>query len=154
MDWMGWAVEGGWKAGGRRVSVCPFSRTAPLLAHTAPRPSSRACAPLRARMRAQLQTVLKLQGDKWDDVLRHTRSAVEPDVAPRCWWCPVEQMGLMFACKAGAPELKIPTGGPLPRFGLARSGGGDQGGGGGGAEPPEGVTNHTRPPPPPPPAPR
>ncbi len=57
---------------------------------------------------AQLQLVLKLSKEKWDEASAHALQAVQPDFRKRVWYPPGHNMGIgiLFGCKYGAVALK------------------------------------------------
>lgn len=60
----------------------------------------------------QLQHVLKLSREKWEEARDHALSAVCPDNAMRAWHADKRSMalGLLFACHLAKVDLERPVG--------------------------------------------
>lgn len=64
-----------------------------------------------AQLRQQLQTLLKLPKDKWDEAVEHAKRAVFPDNRPRAWYADrTASVGLLFPATLGVVDLKRPEG--------------------------------------------
>lgn len=75
-------------------------------------------AEVDGQLRGQLQTLLKLPKEKWDEAADHARRAVVPDSRMRAWLSHTAAggtvalgLGLLFGCRMGAAEIKRPAGG-------------------------------------------
>eukprot|EP00775_Hariotina_reticulata_P002954 gene2954-3239_t len=63
-------------------------------------------------LRQQLQTLLKLAKDKWEEAAEHAKRAVVPDNRMRAWYADRStlELGLLFPCRLGVVNLKRPEG--------------------------------------------
>ncbi len=60
---------------------------------------------------AQIQMVLKLSKEKWEEAAAHAAQAVQSDFRRRVWYPPAAAatVGLVYGCKYGAVQLKDPV---------------------------------------------
>jgi hypothetical protein len=64
-----------------------------------------------SQLRQQLQTLLKLPKDKWDEAVCQAKGAVFPDSRPRAWFADRSgTFGLLFRATLGEVDLKRPEG--------------------------------------------
>jgi hypothetical protein len=63
-----------------------------------------------SQLRQQLQTLLKLPKDKWEECVAHAKCAVFPDNRPRAWFADRGNTGLLFSATLGVVDLKRPEG--------------------------------------------
>eukprot|EP00879_Flechtneria_rotunda_P032539 GHRR01035762.1.p1 GENE.GHRR01035762.1~~GHRR01035762.1.p1 ORF type:complete len:210 (-),score=68.29 GHRR01035762.1:242-784(-) len=63
-------------------------------------------------LRQQLQALLKLAKEKWDEAAEHAKRAVVPDNRMRAWYADRStlDLGLLFPCRLGVVDLKRPEG--------------------------------------------
>ncbi|WIA17439.1 hypothetical protein OEZ85_014287 [Tetradesmus obliquus] len=61
-------------------------------------------------LRQQLQALLKLPKDKWEEAAEHAKRAVLPDNRMRAWYADPStlELGLLFPCRLGLVDLKRP----------------------------------------------
>lgn len=76
-------------------------------------------AEVDGHLRSQLQALLKLPKEKWDEAADHARKAVVPDSRMRAWLPQTAAtaaarhgvyLGLLFPCKLGVADIKRPVG--------------------------------------------
>ena len=66
-------------------------------------------------LRQQLQTLLKLPREKWDDCVAQAKGAVFPDSRQRAWFADRgASLGLLYTATLGEVDLKRPEGGVGP----------------------------------------
>lgn len=62
-------------------------------------------------LRQQLQTLLKLPREKWDDAVAQAKGAVFPDSRRRAWFADrAGSLGLLYTATLGEVDLKRPEG--------------------------------------------